>query len=56
MAPREPRRTSVEHPPRPLPKRNTDADVEVLERPPRDPGFDEPARGPGDAPDVNTPR
>ena len=43
MAPRVPpkRRHSVEHPPRPVPKR--DAEVDVLERPAAR-EFDEPAR------------
>lgn len=53
MAPRDPhRRHSVEHPPRPVPKR--DADVDVLERPTRDDALDEPARGEGFDPNVNS--
>ena len=47
MAPRDPpHRHSVEHPPRPVPKRDIDraADVDVLERPSRESDFDEPAR------------
>ena len=54
MAPRDPnRRHSVEHPPRPVPKR--DADGDVLERPAREDAHDEPTRGDnGFDPNVNS--
>jgi hypothetical protein len=54
MAPRDPnKRHSVEHPPRPVPKR--DADVDVLERPAGDEAHDEPTRGDnGFDPNVNS--
>ena len=47
------RRRSIEHPPRPVPKR--DADVDVLERSDRGRDFDEPARERGGFdPNVNS--
>jgi hypothetical protein len=55
MAPRDPRRRhSIEHPPRPLPKRDAD-DVDVLDRPSSPQGFDEPSRERGGFdPNVNS--